>query len=748
MKSAFIRLLVFTGLFYFQAVFAQSLLVRGAVRSAETTEGIPGVNIYLQNSSVGTTSGEQGWFSLKIPPSAKGAVLVFDHISFDTLHVPVKTALKQHVFNLRPKVIKSAEIRVTAERDPAEILKDLPQSISVFDAKNFNVQGYMDAGDLLQTDQSVQIEEDYNGKKTAAIRAGNPEDVSVLFNGIKLNSAYDNIFDLASLNLDDVEKIEVIKGSNTALYGADAFSGVINVVPRLYKDYSVRFQQKIGTYASGEWNLQLSHNFFNRLNLSAAVKKSGSKRFYADSIGSDAFIKTDAAYYSGSLIYNLSEAGAKSPEKNIALMYFNTKQNFANRYYNEKVSTFNQLLSLRYLGDIAGIDGFNINGSLQWNNNAHDLAAAGGLLARDFKNRVASANLEHHFKRSGFEFLNALQAEHARLDFKNRRIYYNEREGGLAKALFTRRKYGAVSVLKLHIPTETTFYKYTDFDLSYRYDRVFNTYRDISYTQVSAPMPALSDRDWKASVLKFAAYFSGSSKKFSLNGFLNYGKNVKFPSMYQQISSPFASDTDSPEQNPVLERSRSFELGASVFQNVQSDADLIGKKLRVSYFRIYYYNKYRIFYLPEVPVPFYDTVADAEISGVEAKASSQALGGLINYSFGVSRYFISDPSAFPFKSDLKMIGDFMLNYAGFLFQLHWFKESEQSGFVRNLNGTFSETALPGFMNMDVHLKKSMTFGRLKLFSNLSVRNFLEDKTELGGIALRDRRIYITFGVQY
>ncbi len=739
-------------LFFFfvnvQTVYAQSLLIKGVVRSAETKEGLSGVNIYILNASVGTTSGDEGWFYLKVPPAIKNSVLVFDHIAFDTLHVPIKKAVYQHVFSLSPKFINSSEIRVTAEREPAEILKDLPLSVTIIDANTFNAQGYLDAGDLLQTDQSIQIEEDYNGKKTAAIRGGNPEDVSVLFNGVKLNSAYDNIFDLSTLNLDDVEKIEIIKGSNTALYGADAFSGVINVVPKLYKDYALRFQQKIGTYASGEWNLQFNHNFFKRLILSATIKKGGSKRYYADSIGADAFIKTNVAYYTGSIIYNLSETNNDSSEQHIALMYFSTKQDFENRYYNEEVNTFNRLLTLRYLGDIAGVSGFNINGSLQWNNNFHDLTAEDGYLVRDFKNKVVSANLEHSFKIHTFDFLNALQLERSLLDFRNERFVFGETETGLSKALFEREKYGFVSVMKLHIPTETDFYKYTDFDLSYRYDQVINSYQNISYRQTNAPLPSLNDKTWQSSILKFAAYFSGGNKNISLNGFLNYGKNVRFPTMYQQISAPFVLQIDSPEQNLVLERSRSFEIGAFFSKNVQTDADIVDKKLRVSYFRIYYYNKYRIFYLPEIPVPFYDTVADAEISGVEAKASSQALGGLINYSFAISRYFISDPSAFPFKSDLKMVGDFRLNYAGFVLQLHWFKENEQTGFVRNLDGAFTETKLPGFMNLDFHLKKNITFGPLKLFSNISIRNLLEDKTELGGIALRDRRVYLTFGIQY
>ena len=257
---------------------AQAAFIKGTVLNSDNNKAVADVNIYVSNTTIGTTSIADGSFYLQIPSEYHNSIIVFQHVSFDTLYLQLPKGKKHLVVLMKPRLMQSSEISILAEKKQSIMHKDIPQSISIIESKEFEVQGYIDAGDLLSTDHSVQVEENSDGKKTVAIRGGNPEDVVVLFNGVKMNNAYDNIFDFSLLNLDDIEQVEIIKGSNTTLYGAEAFSGVINIVPKLYRDYTIRFQQKLGTYALGDWNLQLSHKFFNKLTFSYTHKQAGSKR--------------------------------------------------------------------------------------------------------------------------------------------------------------------------------------------------------------------------------------------------------------------------------------------------------------------------------------------------------------------------------------------------------------------------------------------------------------------------------------
>ena len=79
---------------------------------------------------------------------------------------------------------------------------------------------------------------------------------------------------------------------------------------------------------------------------------------------------------------------------------------------------------------------------------------------------------------------------------------------------------------------------------------------------------------------------------------------------------------------------------------------------------------------------------------------------------------------------------------------HAFHEGEQVGWIRDFRGRFSEVSLPSHFNLDLHLKKNVEIKKLKFLLNASIRNLLNEDVELVGLALRDRRYYLTMGVEY
>ncbi|MEK7729535.1 MAG: TonB-dependent receptor plug domain-containing protein, partial [candidate division KSB1 bacterium] len=220
-------------------LLSQEVSVSGLVRDRNTHREISGVNIFLRGTKIGTTSDFAGRFFLRLPEGGSSAPLMFRHVAYEVREISLDSVRALKTIYLQPRVIILPSVEVEAQNVVRmEIAKDLPQPTAVLDAKNFEIRGYVDAGDLLKTDQSVQVEEELSGKKTVAIRGGNADEVIVLYNGVKMNSSYDNVFDLSLIDLEDIERFEIIKGSNTALYGPEAFSGVINIVPKVPQDYT------------------------------------------------------------------------------------------------------------------------------------------------------------------------------------------------------------------------------------------------------------------------------------------------------------------------------------------------------------------------------------------------------------------------------------------------------------------------------------------------------------------------------
>ncbi|MDZ7266068.1 MAG: TonB-dependent receptor [candidate division KSB1 bacterium] len=758
------KLLILWGALLPAILSAQQSSFSGIIRDLNTHREIRGVSVYFQGTKIGTVSDLSGRFTLRLIDTSSASIVVFQHVAYETRTLPLAELLKLRYVYLQPRVIvlPEIEVREVGERPP-KIARDLPQAVSLIDAKNFEIRGFVDAGDLLKTDHSVQVAEQLSGRKTVSIRGSNADEVAVLFNGMRLNSAYDNLFDLQMLDLQDLERLEVIKGSNTALYGADAFGGVINAVPRVQKDYSIRFQQRFGTYRSGNWGLHFFRQF-NRLLVSYNFKRGASKRNFI-ALAEDLGLKNTERHHAANLTYRFPGAGGSPSGKSLTASYLYTDRRYTDQLFDERADNFNHILTVRYTVAQTRQPDFELAVSLHQMEEDRQVVSAGSVSGA-IDNRALHLNAEKHFPLGRLDLLTAYQFEGAVLDFLDDRDVPGEQRLGLHSASFTRQHHGVVAIAKLHNNGGSDFLQTVDVDLSMRHDRVLDEQPEyVLRGNPADPNPlatagAFRRHDWHATTFKFALGFSGYRNNLAVNGYLNVGASVKFPTLLQQISSPafFAPAASQPNLEP--EHNRSLELGASIMRDVRAQTSIYGWQVNGNFFQNYYANKFRAAATPGIPILFYDNVQNARISGIESQASVFLFRKKVTLSGGLARYAISEKAAFPFKSDLKRTLTLNLDHQGYSFQAYWFTESEQVGWLRRVKlgdqasgapafGGLAEVTLPGYSNLDLHLSKTFSIDKLKFFVNASGRNLI-NKTDqvLQGLAIRDRRYYLVLGAQY
>lgn len=132
------------------------------------------------------------------------------------------------------------EIVVTASGFEQKIV-DAPASISVITREDLIKRPYMTLIDAVRDLEGVDVGEtaDKTGQKTISIRGMGSDYTLILINGRRQNNhgdIYPNNFGGNQFNhippLDMVERIEVIRGPASTLYGADALGGVINIITR------------------------------------------------------------------------------------------------------------------------------------------------------------------------------------------------------------------------------------------------------------------------------------------------------------------------------------------------------------------------------------------------------------------------------------------------------------------------------------------------------------------------------------
>jgi vitamin B12 transporter len=70
------------------------------------------------------------------------------------------------------------------------------------------------------------------GTASVSIRGGTPNHTLVLVDGVRVNSPMTGTFDFADLTTDNIERIEIVRGPQSTLYGSDAIGGVVNIITK------------------------------------------------------------------------------------------------------------------------------------------------------------------------------------------------------------------------------------------------------------------------------------------------------------------------------------------------------------------------------------------------------------------------------------------------------------------------------------------------------------------------------------
>ncbi len=132
--------------------------------------------------------------------------------------------------------VVTPDVEVTAYRLPT-LVSETSQGVSVVTREEIEARNPSTVVQLMREIPGLYVDQvgGPGGVANIHIRGSDPEQVLVLVDGVRLNDpmlSRGGSYDLSSLDLVDVERIEVIRGSGSAIYGADAMGGVVNIVTR------------------------------------------------------------------------------------------------------------------------------------------------------------------------------------------------------------------------------------------------------------------------------------------------------------------------------------------------------------------------------------------------------------------------------------------------------------------------------------------------------------------------------------
>jgi vitamin B12 transporter len=143
----------------------------------------------------------------------------------------------------------AAEITVTASaaEEPAGAV---PVAVDVADRATIEARQADEAIDLLRTFAGVEIVRTGSPGKAASLflRGTNSSHTLVLWNGVALNDPFAGGFDWSTLSTDGVERLELVRGPFSALYGSSAVGGVVQLVTRAPAGNALRARLEAGSH--------------------------------------------------------------------------------------------------------------------------------------------------------------------------------------------------------------------------------------------------------------------------------------------------------------------------------------------------------------------------------------------------------------------------------------------------------------------------------------------------------------------
>lgn len=148
------------------------------------------------------------------------------------------------------KTYQAAEVVVTATRSSISE-KDTPSPTEVLGTSEIYSANGVTVADALQMYTGVLLREYGAGASlaTVSLRGSASEHVLVLIDGNRFTGFQNGLVDFSLLPLDNVSRIEVLHGGASALYGADAVGGVINILTRpVGSDLHVGANGSVGSY--------------------------------------------------------------------------------------------------------------------------------------------------------------------------------------------------------------------------------------------------------------------------------------------------------------------------------------------------------------------------------------------------------------------------------------------------------------------------------------------------------------------
>lgn len=234
MKTILLTFLNILILLPFSAMSQSDIEIHGNIKS-ESGEPLTGITVFIEGTSTGSASNTEGHYQFNTKQEGEIS-LIASGIGFKSFKQKVTVAPSKTTtvnFKLKEDILGLEQVVVSANRE-ATNRKEASVPIQVVGQKILGITESISLADGLKFQSGIRVENNCQNCGFSQVRINGMEGAysQILIDGRAVFSALNGVYGLEQIPSTMIERIEVIRGGGSSLYGGNAIAGTINVITK------------------------------------------------------------------------------------------------------------------------------------------------------------------------------------------------------------------------------------------------------------------------------------------------------------------------------------------------------------------------------------------------------------------------------------------------------------------------------------------------------------------------------------
>lgn len=231
-----------------------------------------------------------------------------------------------------------SEVKVTTATRTERVLSSLPLPMTVITSEAILKTGVTRLNEILNEQTGIILIPDESGFEGVQMQGLDAAYTMILIDGVPLVGRSSGVLDLSRISVGNIDRIEIVKGASSALYGSEAMGGVINVITKRPKKdmFTGNLSYRYGTFNTNDANANLLWK-----------KKKFAANLFTNFYSTDGFDLDKSTWLQNVEKYHNTTIQPK--------IYYDFSENLkltvSNRFFNQKIDNKALIDSEKYTGD-------------------------------------------------------------------------------------------------------------------------------------------------------------------------------------------------------------------------------------------------------------------------------------------------------------------------------------------------------------------------------------------------------------